>query len=221
MQNGAFYMEERENFPQKILLIGYSGSGKTFLSTHLGQCLDCKTIHTDELLFTEDFDHLKREQAWAQVDQIVEKEKAWILDGYKDIFTKREWMESADLIVFLDLGRLACLWQVVKRTWKRWKREHMPAASAETKPAGGQREQTNLKEGPPPTTIWQMKKILKSLKWVLIGERRLAGGRYYHQVGEAYPEKFLVLHNQKEVQKFLADLHKSLSGKGGSCYDAE
>ncbi|WP_074087960.1 DNA topology modulation protein [Paenibacillus sp. P32E] len=97
----------------RILVIGSGGSGKSTLSRKLGGILKLPVIHLDTYFWNANW--VPKENA--EWDQIVERftyEDQWIIDGnYSRTMDSR--IKRADLIVFLDMPRVLCMYRIFKR----------------------------------------------------------------------------------------------------------
>lgn len=104
----------------KIAVLGYAGSGKTYLSDYLSEKNDIPVLHLDEI---------KWDKEWKPVDDSVVlpkvadfmKKNDWIIDGYYTYLMIDKRLEDADLIVLLQLPRLTCFYRAVKRASSRRK----------------------------------------------------------------------------------------------------
>lgn len=98
--SSRLYQHQQYNKPQKIMVIGCPGSGKSRLSKILAQKYSIPIVHLDLLHWNKD----KTEKTKEQFDELLEKELAkdcWILDGnYARTLEKR--MRLADTIIYLD-----------------------------------------------------------------------------------------------------------------------
>ena len=108
--------------PRRILVAGASGSGKTTLAAGLAPLLDLPRIELDALFhgpawtprpsFVEDVRRVTAAPAWVT---------EWQYGQVRDLLADR-----ADLLVWLDLGRVLVMRQVVTRTVRRsWRREQL------------------------------------------------------------------------------------------------
>ncbi len=104
----------RRPFPQKILIYGVYGAGKSTLALELSRRLGLPWQPVDELTW---------EPGWKEVPTPIQrdriaavcKRRSWILDGaYKD------WLDvplaSADLVIGLDFSRGLTLRRLLRRT---------------------------------------------------------------------------------------------------------
>lgn len=101
---------------QKIAIIGCTGAGKTTLAKKLGVRFDVPVYHLD---------HYYWKPGWIESDLEMFKKKhqelitqsAWIIDG-NQMATVAERVQTADIIIFLDIPRFICIWRVLRRWLK-------------------------------------------------------------------------------------------------------
>ncbi len=104
----------------KIAVLGYAGSGKTFLSDYLSEKKNIPVLHLDEIKWNKEWKPIENSIILPVVFDFMKKE-SWIIDGYYDYLYYDERLEQADLIVLLLLPRLTCFFQALKRTKSRRK----------------------------------------------------------------------------------------------------
>jgi adenylate kinase family enzyme len=118
----------------RILVIGSGASGKTTFSLRLSEQTGLPLHHLDALYWSTGWQSSERNAWRAKVNELVRAER-WIIDGsYGDSLDIR--MPRADLVVFFDLPRYRCLWNLVKRrfkyaAWTGRQRPGMPAGCPE------------------------------------------------------------------------------------------
>lgn len=104
----------------KIAVLGYAGSGKTYLSDYLAKKKNIPVLHLDDI---------KWDKEWQPVDDAVVLPKVkeftdnsdWIIDGYYTYLMIDERLRSADKIILLLLPRTTCFFRALKRTKSRRK----------------------------------------------------------------------------------------------------
>ena len=107
----------------RILVIGCGGSGKSTLSAKLAKALDLPLINLDSHFWKPGWVATSRNEWMAIVEELAASPK-WIMDGNFDgSFHIR--MPKADAIIFLDLPRLICIYNVVRR-WISYKGRSRP-----------------------------------------------------------------------------------------------
>lgn len=168
----------------KISIIGYSGSGKSTLAQKLGERLSLPVLHQDSVHWLPDW----QERAPEESDRIVSAfldahPEGWIIDGnYRKMAYARR-MAEADRIVCLEFSPPVCLYRVIKR----WLTNR-----GRTRPDMG--------EGCPEKVDWAF------LCWVLKGGRSPAIRQRRRALREQYPEKYVLLRNQRQVDAYFQRL---------------
>lgn len=102
----------------KIAVLGYAGSGKTYISDYISEKRAIPVLHLDSIKFDKDWKPIDNSVVLPTVASFMEKEN-WIIDGYYEYLMMEERLEKADLIVLTLLPRLTCFFRAVKRTKSR------------------------------------------------------------------------------------------------------
>lgn len=100
----------------KIAVLGYAGSGKTYLSDCISEKKNIPVLHLDEIKWDKEWNAIDDSLVLPQVSAFMAND-SWIIDGYY----YNERLESADLIVLLLMPRLTCFYRAIKRTKSRRK----------------------------------------------------------------------------------------------------
>ena len=166
----------------KIVLMGYSGSGKSTLARTLGQRLQLPVLHLDAVHWTAGWKGRPVEQSREMVAQFLAQNPAWIIDGHYSKLHLEQRLQEADMILLLQLPRLACLYRVLRRklTYKNTVRPDMGA-------------------GCPEKLDWAF------VKWVLWDDRIKSRAGFYADLSRRYPGKVTVLTGQKQIDRWLRD----------------
>ncbi len=104
----------------KIAVLGYAGSGKTYLSDYISKKKSVPVLHLDEIKWDKEWKPVDDSLVLPKVREFMSNE-SWIIDGYYDYLFFEERLEQADLIVLLQLSRFICFYRAVKRTGSRRK----------------------------------------------------------------------------------------------------
>jgi len=105
---------------QRIMIIGASGAGKSTLARALGERLGLPVVHGDPFFFHPGW--VPREKAeTAALFNAAAMQDRWIIDG-NNSSTMEFRAERADLIIYLELGRLRRLARTLLRTLRYWGR---------------------------------------------------------------------------------------------------
>lgn len=104
----------------KIAVLGYAGSGKTYLSDYIAEKKNIPVLHLDSIKWDKEWKPIDDSFVLPQVSEFMKKED-WIIDGYYDYLLFNERLEQADKIILLLLPRRTCFFQALKRTASRRK----------------------------------------------------------------------------------------------------
>lgn len=102
----------------KIAVLGYAGSGKTYLSDFISEKKNIPVLHLDSIKWNKEWKPIDDSLVLPQASEFMTKDD-WIIDGYYKYLLYDERLEKADLIVLLLLPRLTCFYRAVKRTKSR------------------------------------------------------------------------------------------------------
>ncbi len=102
----------------KTAILGYAGSGKTYLSDYISEKKNIPVLHLDELKWDKEWKPVDDAVVLPRVSEFMAKDD-WIIDGYYNYLFFDERLEDADLIVLLLLPRMICFYRAVKRTKSR------------------------------------------------------------------------------------------------------
>ena len=98
---------------RKILILGGSGSGKSYLAEKLGSMLNIPVNHLDVLYWKPNWTKPKRED-WQKIMDELCREESGIIDGYyESTFLQR--LTWCDMVIYLDFPTSVLLWNIVKR----------------------------------------------------------------------------------------------------------
>lgn len=165
----------------KIAVIGHAGSGKSTLARWLSQRHQIPVLYLDTIYWLPGWNIRDKEERMGVLKAFMDDHEGWVIDGtYKThLFDRR--MEEADRIVFLNFNRFNCFYRALKRhvQWKGRSRDSITAGCEE-------------------------KFDLEFAKWILWKGRDKAAWVPFRRVLEQYPEKVVVLKNQREMDAFMA-----------------
>lgn len=163
----------------KIAILGYSGSGKSTLAKELGVKLGTPVLYLDTVQFEVNWAERDRVGALSIVSDFMQRE-SWIIDGNYESLLQKERLELADYIVFLNFARFNCLWRAYRRyrKYRNTCRESIAPGCDEKMDAA---------------FVW----------WILYKGRTPQKNRHYRDIIRAYPNKTVVLKNQRQLDAFL------------------
>ncbi len=97
----------------RILVIGAGGAGKTTFARRLSQCIGLPLIHLDALYWRPGWEPTPSAEWQTRIEELIRAD-LWIMDGnYGGTLNLR--LGACDTVVFLDRGRLVCVWRVFVR----------------------------------------------------------------------------------------------------------
>ena len=102
----------------KIAVLGYAGSGKTYLADFLGVKNNIPVLHLDDIRWDKEWEPIDDAVVLPKVAEFIKNEN-WIIDGYYTYLLLEERLETADKIILLQLPRLTCFYRAVKRSKTR------------------------------------------------------------------------------------------------------
>lgn len=102
----------------KIAVLGYAGSGKTYLSDYIAEKKNIPVLHLDDIKWDNEWKPIDDSVVLPKVADFMAKED-WIIDGYYTYLMIDERLQKADKIVLLQLPRMTCFFRAVKRTKSR------------------------------------------------------------------------------------------------------
>ena len=107
--------------------MGNSGSGKTTVAARLARALDADLVELDALNW---------EPGWVALNESDPKElerrfraategERWVAAGSYTRLCQRAFWPRLDTIVWLDLPLRLCVWRLLQRTWRRWRKREL------------------------------------------------------------------------------------------------
>lgn len=168
----------------KIEVMGYSGSGKSTLCRKLQECYQVPVLHMDTVQFLPDWEVRAKEEKQEIVRSFLDANPGgWIVDGnYSGLSYERRNAE-ADVIIQMLFGRLNCLCRCARR-YKMYQGKSRP----------------DMAEGCNEKLDWEF------VRWILWEGRSKKIRDRYRQVREQYPDKVVVLRNQRQLDDYLKTL---------------
>jgi adenylate kinase family enzyme len=103
--------------PQRIAVVGSTGSGKTTLARRLSSILQAPHVELDALWWKPHWTTVTVEEFHAQVRSVVDQPR-WVIDGNYGAIRDRIW-QRADCIIWLDYSVPVIFRRLIARTWRR------------------------------------------------------------------------------------------------------
>ncbi|RPJ24209.1 MAG: adenylate kinase [Chloroflexi bacterium] len=106
-------------FPYKrLVVVGVTSSGKSTLAEKLAKCFELNYIELDALYWEPNWQAAPLEIFRARVEKALQAEK-WIVAGNYRVVRHLVW-SKAEAVIWLDYPFLRILWQLTRRSFKRW-----------------------------------------------------------------------------------------------------
>ena len=102
----------------RIAVMGYVGSGKTYLSKSISHIRDIPVMHLDEIYFDKNWRPIEKSVVLSQVSDFMINDH-WLIDGFYSDLLMDERLEKADMIILMLLPRATCFFRAIKRSKSR------------------------------------------------------------------------------------------------------
>lgn len=173
----------------KILIAGYSSSGKSTFSKRLSKHYDIDVLHIDAIFFGPNWSHRDHAIVEKEINEFMKKD-SWIIDGqYRKLAPQR--YEACDQLFLFDFNRYKCLYGAILRRIKYHNQNRDSIAD-------GCKERLNF------SFIW----------WILFGGRKRDSKALMKLYKEKYKSKVTVFKNRRQVNRYL----QSIGYKGSFKY---
>jgi adenylate kinase family enzyme len=105
---------------KKVIVVGSSGAGKTHFSKRLSAALGIELVHIDRVYWGPDWTEPSEDEWKTTLAGLLARE-SWIIDGnYTGTLDMR--LAASDTVIFLDIRRTLCVWRVIRRTLRFYRR---------------------------------------------------------------------------------------------------
>ena len=98
---------------QRVVVIGCSGAGKSIFARRLGDTTGIPVTHIDQLFWQPNWVQTPKSLYLERLSAVVAQER-WIIESV-NASTLDLRLPRADLLIWLERGRLGCLWRVARR----------------------------------------------------------------------------------------------------------
>ncbi|KTC86641.1 GNAT family N-acetyltransferase [Legionella brunensis] len=110
-------LERQIEHPQRIMIIGKPGSGKSTFAHVLKGKLGLPLFHLDKFFFTKNWAERNYEE-FLFIQQEIVAQDSWIIDGNSTKSFELRYRES-DLCLYFNFPRWLCYWRLIKRLISR------------------------------------------------------------------------------------------------------
>jgi adenylate kinase family enzyme len=101
---------------KRVVILGSGGSGKSTLAVRLGEIMGVPVVELDRIFWQPGLVATPRDR-WVEIQQILIREKEWILDGDLGPYDAVEVrLQAADTIIFVDFSVVRCAWRALRRS---------------------------------------------------------------------------------------------------------
>ena len=108
---------------QRVLVVGISGSGKSWLATRLGEVLGLPTVHLDSIFWNDNWTEAPSDVVETEIQAALDKDR-WVMEGYIEPLGS-DRVRRAEQVVYIDCSGLQAAMGVVQR-WLRHRRVARP-----------------------------------------------------------------------------------------------
>ncbi|MGB1097021.1 MAG: topology modulation protein [Acholeplasmataceae bacterium] len=165
----------------KIVVVGYSASGKSTFSKKLSAHYNIPVLHIDTIYFDENMTINDRKVTEGRIFDMMKKDH-WIIDGtYRYLAQNR--LEQADHIFLFNFGRWTCFFGLLRRYFKYRKKQRDTMAL-------GNPERID------PSFV----------KWILWDGRKKDTKQLFKYYIETYQQKITIFKKRKDVKKYLQSI---------------
>ena len=102
----------------RIAVLGYAGSGKTYISNYISEKKSIPVLHLDSIKYDKEWKPIDNSFVFPQVLEFMSKDD-WIIDGFYTYLLMEERLKKADMIILMLLPRFICFFQTIKRKKSR------------------------------------------------------------------------------------------------------
>ena len=165
----------------KIMVIGYSSSGKSTFSKRLSIIHHLPVLHIDRIFFAPNWVDRDRKIVEAEIREFMQQD-GWIIDGlYRHLATER--FEQANQIFIFDFNRFKCLYGAIHRRIKYHNQNRDSIAD-------GCKERLNF------SFIW----------WILHSGRRKNSKELLKRIKIDYQDKVIVFKSRRQTNRYLRSI---------------
>jgi adenylate kinase family enzyme len=165
----------------KILVVGYSSSGKSTFAKRLSTVYQLPVLHIDTISFGPNWVEKESDVVEKEIRDFMKKDE-WIIDGqYRNLATER--FDIADQIFIFDFNRFKCLYGAIVRRIKYHKQSRDSIADGCT-------ERLNF----------------SFIMWILFSGRRKDSKNLIKSYKKDYKDKVIVFKNRKQTKKYLRSI---------------
>lgn len=165
----------------KILVIGYSGSGKSTFAKRLAAHYRIPKLHIDKIFFGPNWKDRDKKVVESEIREFM-KQDDWIIDGtYRKLATER--YQQCDQLFIFNFNRFKCLYGAIYRRIKYHNQNRDTIAV-------GCKERLNF------SFFW----------WILFSGRKKDSRMLMKRNMVEYKDKVVVFTNRRQIKKYLESI---------------
>lgn len=174
----------------KIMVIGYSGSGKSTFSKRLSSVYELPVLHIDRIFFGPNW--VERDKGIVEQEiRAFMKQDSWTIDGHYRHLAKERFDQATQIYIF-DFNRFKCLYGAILRRIKYHNKSRDSIAE-------GCKERLNL------SFMW----------WILHTGRKKDSKELLKSYQTLYKDKVTVFKSRRQVSCYL----RKIGYKGSLKYE--
>ncbi len=179
---------------RRVHVIGNSCSGKRTLASRLTGALDVSFVELDALNWEPDWVGLNATDPEKFERRICEATAGdgWVVAGSYTAFSQRAFWQRVQTVVWLDLPMPLLLWRVLRRSWRRWRRNELLWG-------------TNYERFWPQLMVWRKEDSL--VWWIVTRHTRKRGSMLSFITDPRWAHiRFVRLTTAREVDRFAREM---------------
>jgi adenylate kinase family enzyme len=116
----------------RILIVGISGTGKTFIAKRMSKSLNLPVVYLDSIFWKESWQEENEDLVTKKIQAVIE-ENTWIIEGYIEPLG-HERVQRANLVLYLDYSGFQAMKGGIQRYlhYRGKTRPEMPAGNTES-----------------------------------------------------------------------------------------
>jgi len=164
----------------KVVILGYSGSGKSTTARNIGRKHNIPVLHLDTVYWMENWQVRPEEECNTIVADFMAANHSWVIEGNYKALHQTERFQQADKILFFNFNRFTCFFRALGRYLKY---------RGKTRPdmASGCNEKFDI----------------EFMKWILNDGRTKKKKKAYADMCRKYADKVVIIRNQRQLDEFL------------------
>lgn len=162
----------------KIVILGYSGAGKSTFAKQLNQHYQIPLLYLDTIHFSSGWVERPDEDMERDLYEFMHNE-SWIIEGNYRRLAKERY-DQADHIFIFKMNRIACLYGVIKRRIKYHRKQRESIADG-----------------------CQEKIDFSFFMWVIFTGRTKRRRQFFKSIENTHKDKVIIFKNRRQMKRYL------------------